>query len=403
MKYILIFISIITLGSCASKLPFNNLDEIEAKTINLRTENRFFIPKEQYNPIPIRVNFIYLLDENGKGNFDGKNKDDVKLYDTIFKKANHLLANLVDPKKPECYKGDDFIKDTKIRFDFKRFYVKDSFARNYRNSEKFNAKRPTYAAFSPSEKWYIKPLDDTINDTISKKGINTYFNMDAKAYNDVVYKNCEEAYLNTVKAAVSQFPSNTNFTRSSQMSYPDKFTKRTWMENIYSVKNNRSWDKEVSHWFINSYVGITHELGHSFGLSHSNKHMKLHTCHNAIMTQGYKATKNYIQPTEIGKMHKAIMTTNLIQFIDNNANYNVPKIISKNENWDFKTIRFYQDIIVEEGNILILNGNVIFPANASILLKKDAVLVLNKAELKTANNKPFTNIIKHKHAKIIKY
>jgi hypothetical protein len=402
-KIILLFIFVLVLQSCATKVPFSSIDEIETITINNRTDSRFFIPKESYKPLNVRVNMIFLLDENGEGNFNGKNKEDNEILKIIFNKTNNLYANLVDPKDPNCYKGDDFIKDTKIQFLFNPIYIKDTFARNYRNSKRFNLKKRGIGPIVPSNNWYLKYLDNNINDTISKKGINAFFNMDVVAYNDVKYNKSSKEWDKTVSASVSQFPSYTDFTRSSQICFPNKYTKRIWMENVYSVQHKVSWKNKVKKWYYETYRGIAHEIGHSLSLAHSNKHSAYNKCPNAMMYQGYKSKNNYIQPSEIGKMHKALMTSSLIQYVEENANYDVPKIISENENWDFKTIRFYQDIIVEEGRILILNGKVILPPNASILLKKEAILVLNNTTLITATNEPFTNIIKSKNAKIIKY
>ena len=404
MKKFFLFISIIFLvQSCATKTPFSSIEEIEATTINNRTDNRFFIPKESYKPLFVRVNMIFLLDKNGEGNFNKKNKEDNEILQTIFNRTNKLYANLVDPKDPNCYKGDDFIEDTKIQFLFNSLYIKDTFARNYRNSKRFNVKKRGIGPIAPSNNWYLKYLDNNINDTISKKGINAFFNMDVKAYEEVVNKKKETLYKKVVNASVSQFPSYTDFTRSSQICFPNKYMKKLSMKNIYSVEHKLSWENKVKNWYLELYRGVAHEIGHSLSLAHSNKHSAYNKCPNAMMYQGYKSRNNYIQPSEIGKMHKALMTSNLIQYVGESANYEFPKIVSENENWNFKTLRFYQDIIVEEGKILILNGKVILPTNASILLEKGAILVLNNTTLTTPTNKPFTNIIKSKNAKIIKY
>lgn len=372
--------------------------------INIQTANRFFIPKESSDPLHIRVNMIYLLDANGNGNFNGKDKEDNTIINKIYYNVNHLYANLKDVKDSVCYTGTDFIKDAKIRFDFNSLYVKDTFARNYRNAKGFKENKRSYGIFSPSNSWYLKYLDNNINDTIKVKGINAFLNMDVKAYNNLVDNNIGETYKKTISVSVSQFPTHLDFNRSSQVCFPNKYTKRLWMEMIYPKKHPEvTWKNDVKNWFIGEYRGIAHELGHSINLAHSNEYHKRNKCFKAMMSQSGNSPRNYIQPTEIGKIHKALMTTNLIQFVINNANYNVPRIIVENENWDFKTIRFYQDIIVEQGKVLVLNGTVIMPDDASVLLEKNAILVLNKAQLKTASNKPFTNIIKDKNAKIIKY
>ncbi len=396
------FIIIQTTYFCSPKIYFHKIEDISAQKINTQTKNEFFEPENNYNPIFVRANFIFLLDEKGEGNFNGKNDEDTVMYNTIFMSVNKLYSSLKNPKDSICYKGNDFIKDTKIQFKFKSLYIKDSFARNYRNAPGFSDKKRNYGIFTPSNKWYLKYLDNKINDTITHKGINAFFNMDALAYNDLINHNSEKGYKETLAISVSQFPSYTNLYRSSQVCFPNKYTKRLWMEKIYSKKNNISWDKKVKYWYINSFKGIGHELGHSLGLAHSNKHHGRNKCKSALMNQG-KSPNNYIPPSEIGKMHKALMTSNLIQYVTENSNFGVPRLITENENWSFKTIRFYQDIIVKEDKILIFNGNVILPPDAKITLEKNAILVLNKANIKTATNKPFINIIKKKHAKVIEY
>ncbi len=409
IKYLIFKIMAILLlflwSSCSKKvLPqYNSISEINATIINNRTNNREFIPKAIYNPLYVRVNFIFLLDENGKGNFNGNSEENNEIFKQIFKKSNELYANLKNPKDPICYKGNDFISDTKIQLQFKKMYVKDSFARNYLNAKGYSEKKKNVGLLSPSNRWYLKYLDDNIHDTITKKGINIYNTINAKALDDLLQNNSETGYLNTMKNSLSQFPSYTDFNRSSQINYPNKYLKRLWMENIYAKKRKVSWEKFVKGYFISHYMGLSHELGHSFGLGHGNEYHQRNKCFKAMMSQSGKSPRNYIQPSEVGKMHKALMTSNLIQFVTEDSNFDTPRIISKNENWDFKTLRFYQSIIVKQNTVLILNGTVIFPPNASIILEKNAVLILNNATLKTAGRKPFTNIIKKKHARIIRY
>jgi hypothetical protein len=389
--------------SCSEK-SYNlvDLNTIKAKLISKNTNNEAFIPKEDYTPLTVRVNFILLLDENGEGNFRIDNDEDNEILDNVFQKSNHLYANLKDPKDSICYKGNDFLSDTKIRLAYKKYYVKDTFARNYLNAKGYSEEKRNINLISPSPKWYLKTLDNAINDTITKKGINVYNTMNVPAYNQIIKNKTDELYDKTKGIAISQLPSLTDLNRSSQLHYPNLYTKKIWMKNFYGKSHNISW-KKLQRTFELIHKGLSHELGHSFGLLHGNQYHRTNKCFNAMMNQNYRSPRNYIQPSEIGKMHKLLMMTNLIQYVTEDSNYNVPKIISENENWDFKTLRFYQDIIVKKDQILILNGTVIFPKKASITLEKNATLILNKATLKTSNNKKFTHIIKRKDAKVIRY
>lgn len=401
----LIIIIFISLYSCSKKLhpEYKSINDITATVINLQTSNKKFIPKVNYNPIFVRVNFIFPLDDNGGGNFNGKNEEDNDIFEQIFKKSNGIYSGLKDPKDSICYKGNDFISDTKIQLQFKTFYFKDTFARNYLNAKGYSEKKKNINLLTPSKNWYLKYLDDNINDTISNKGINVYNTLNVEVYKELIEKKSGKGYVNSMKNSISQFPSYSDFNRSSQISYPNKYVSKIWMKEFYTKENNISWEKYVKGFFISYYRGLSHEIGHSLGLAHSNEYHGTNKCFKAMMSQSGKSPRNYIQPSEIGKMHKALMTSNLIQFVSENSDFNVPLIIANNENWAFKSIRFYQSIIVKEGEILILNGSVILPPNASITLEKNAVLVLNNATLMTANYKLFSNFIKKKHAKIIRY
>jgi len=402
-KNISLLIIVIIISSCASKHPnYKSASEIDAVVIDAKTSNKKFMPLEHYNPLFVRVNFIFLLDENGEGNFNGKDKEDNESLDRVFTKANKLIDNLKDAKDSTCYTGFDFLSSSKIQFQFKKMYIKDTFARNYLNAKGYSERRRNIGLLTPSKNWYLKDLDHNINDTIQKKGINVYNTMNVPAYEDLVENHSEKGYNTTQGVAISQFPSYSNYTRSSQLHYPNWYTKRLWIEQFYCVKNKTSW-KNGQRAFELAYRGLSHELGHSLGLYHSNEYHRTNKCFKALMSQSGRSPRNYIQPTEIGKMHKAMMTSNVIQFVTDDSNYGVPKTIYENENWNFKKLRFYQDIIVNEGQVLILNGTVIFPENASITLEKNALLVLNNATLKTVKNNNFINIIKKKHAKIIKY
>ncbi|MEE9349085.1 MAG: hypothetical protein V3U80_03495, partial [Flavobacteriaceae bacterium] len=167
-----ILVIILFSTSCSRKLHpnYKSVADVEAVIINSKTDNRKFIPSENANDLFVRVHFVSLLDENGEGNFKEDDIEDNESIARVFKRANALMVNLKDPKDSICYTGSDFLTSSKIQFQFKKLFIRDTFSRNYLNSG-YTEKNRRLGFLTPSKNWYLKTLDDKINDTISQKGI----------------------------------------------------------------------------------------------------------------------------------------------------------------------------------------------------------------------------------------
>src|SRR5690606_14827476 len=131
--------------------------------------------EEYYKPLTVRINAVLLHRNDGLGNFDQNNPEEKKLFLEYLNRINYAYNVLQQPANLEgCYTGTDFYNNAKLQFVFNIIEVKSTYYWNYLNSGAIPEEKK-YGGFSPSEKWYIKPLDDSITALNTPKAINIYF------------------------------------------------------------------------------------------------------------------------------------------------------------------------------------------------------------------------------------
>ena len=98
------------------------------------TMYRPYIPYNYKKTIPIQVNLVFLQKDDGTGGFQANNPEHRLLWDDIESKVNAMYTNFSDQEDVLCYAWKDpFLSEAKIRFEFNRIYIKDSYAWNRRN------------------------------------------------------------------------------------------------------------------------------------------------------------------------------------------------------------------------------------------------------------------------------
>ncbi|MFO0322467.1 MAG: zinc-dependent metalloprotease [Bacteroidota bacterium] len=105
---------------------------------------------------------------------------------------------------------------------------------------------------------------------------------------------------------------------------------------------------------------------------------------NSISTNnlmGGCAYNNYISPMQMGKMHRALATSNLRKYVKEMQSESVyPWIVSANETWDFD-IQMYQDIVVKPGATLTIKCKVGMALNGRIIVERGARLIIDGGEV----------------------
>lgn len=353
--------------------------------------------EESYQPLVIRVNAILLKRNDGSGNFDMEDPEEKELFMQYLNTLNYMYSNFQNPPDYSgCYRGTDFIKDARIRFEFNVIEVRNTYFWDYLNSGARPEQGKT-SGFSPHEKWYIKPLDDSIANLDIPKGIHAYFTQNGLRFDSLLFSK-GEGYDVTGKMA-GQHPTTTNLRRSSQVHIPNRYLAYIY-QRYQSPKNyNTTWE-ETKYWWLDP--GFSHEIGHDLGLGHSNEHYATNKCIYTLMSQRNDHKRNWLPPPEIRKIHWNLTRTNLMQFVTEDSHYGVSWLIEKDTVWD-KPRRFYNDLEIAKDVTLTISDSIILPPQSFIKLNKNSkIIITGNGMITDAYGNGYKNFDKHRTAMILR-
>ncbi|WP_312923019.1 hypothetical protein [Empedobacter brevis] len=359
-----------------------------------------FVITDDLHLITLQINVIILKRDDGTGNYNLENLEEKKALENFMNANNYTWSTFTQPiDLTGCYTGKDFYSDSKIRFKFNYIEIKDSYAWNYRNSGA-DLEKKKYSGMTPHENWYLAYLDQKIAENPSiPKGINIYLTMDADNYDRLYNSKGENFDLNEV--AAGQLPTSTNLFRSSSTHLPNKYLKYLAHRYFHPKKFNTTVE-ETMKWDINDGRIFAHELGHVLGLNHSNQYHTTNACKYTIMSQKWNDPKNYLQPTEILKVHKNLRETNLIQFATEDSFLGNTFLINQNTKWE-KTQRFYSNLKIENNIVLTISTPTIIAPQASIIFGKNSKIIFeNDGKIIYPNGKEFTNYVDKMSSSIVK-
>tara|TARA_B100000809_G_scaffold142735_1_gene140254 strand:- start:27705 stop:29300 length:1596 start_codon:yes stop_codon:yes gene_type:complete len=388
----------------------------------------------------IYLNFVFLQNNEGKGNFEEGNPEHDEIIDGIITNLNYRMSHLINDQVDGCTNdiGNEstyFINDTKIQFNVKKLYIKNSlwdytnsgipsgniseseFVSSYSdaNGEKKSIYPPSRTLVSQNpnvykENFYLRPLSESLseNDTLHK-AINVFFPTDGVVYNDMVRDGNYDNYIYlenapfgySVGIGAGEYPKSNDFNATSNIVLPNVFLNYKWnIEVKFNTDEYGHIFTGVVKLFVNNLnytysqrkqvarneiklIGkriLIHELGHNFYLYHSFSSNS--PCTNNIMSYnstGWKYGNTYFRGWEVDKMHYKLSTTNLINFVDEEVFIERPLVVNSTDivPTSLKT-RIYNNLIVDETAHLTLNREQFVTSNkTTIYLHNNAKLTIN--------------------------
>ena len=334
-----------------------------------------FIPTEETPIFTIRINYIIPQKTDGTGNFSEEDEDAMFLFAHSLKTINKLWSEFEPPKDPDCYPGDDFVPDSHIRFELNEIiFVQDDFYWNADNG----------SGCPHGGSWYLNALDDELRENPKyANAINIYMPNMPEVYTALVV---DRTNLDSPKgkSPCSELPSYKELDRSSRICAAGGYNKYWWMKNVvpgseqYNPKKY-PWSPVIRNWMTGSSEHtMAHELGHSMGLSHANEYHGRNKCDESIMHQGHGQPHNYLQPTELGKIHRNLRMSNIREFMVNDPYSPVPFIIDEDTEFTMD-FRSYEDIVVSSGVTFHVHCALSMHEDARIIVEPGATLLVQAA------------------------
>jgi len=319
------------------------------------------------------MNYIIPQRDDGTANMDINDPEQLALFVNSITAINHLWSNLKRPNDPDCYPSDDFLPDTRIRFALNEVVViRDS---RYNDSDA--------GAYCPNDRnWYMNGLDSVIrSDPRYQNAVNVYCTNPYDQYIQLVNfgDTIDDPYS---KPPCSEFPSHTKLNKSSRINLSGLYNKFIWMrdhvEHLPEYKaKGLTWEESIHTWMSGSFNHtMTHELGHTMGLSHHNEHHGRNKCDESILHQGHGQPHNYLQPTEIGKIHRNMRMSNLRQFLAEDVQCEQAWLIEDSVGVSM-SYWAYEDIIVEDGAVLYVSCDLSLHERGKLIVRPGGRVVID--------------------------
>jgi hypothetical protein len=340
---------------------------------------------------PIRINLIFLRDNNGNGNFL---ETDQFISDLISDLTN-IYSNIPSDYDPSCYDGSNgVVHDSKIRFNIENImFINNTYYWNNENSPGWGCPDTSY-----NSSYHLARLNDSIASISPYPIINVFYTENATTYeNIVVNHNCPWESNNGIESvSCSEFPSGFNHNINQSVHMRNHYVKYYWLMNC--VVDNKMGDpkfsnpvptlQDVQYWARSGGKGLAHELGHSLSLEHPSGDLNEcdHGCKKHLMMNKECNTGVYISPHEIRKIHYAASTSSLRRYVPEYVHSDYPIIINQTNTWT-TDIRIYRGLTITNGATFTLGNELIIPSECNIIVSHDSQLDLLGALIHT----PHTN------------
>lgn len=347
--------------------------------VQLSPEYTAWLPNVEYIPtaddpiITVNVNLIFIARLDGTGSFINI-PEHVTLWNDIETSLNTKMSNLTEPS----YTGENadcmdpyasFESDSKIRYNLNPVFL---------NSDTYNdMSQCSSSSIGLALQNY---LDANVPELRCSNSINVVMPTDYNNLLDVQTNDATPQYCGEANAMLASYY---NLERVSYCHFPNLYTKYWWMKNVIpgtEAGSYYNWDPVIRFWFTDGMAGgLAHELGHNLGLHHDNALHGLNECENSIMHQA-PGPRNYLPPSEVGKMHRALAHSNIRNAADLTSYSTTPISITSDTEWDTNR-KLYRSVVVEEGATLTVTCRLLFHPDASIIVKQGGTLIVDGGTL----------------------
>ena len=322
---------------------------------------RNYIPYNLDKKVEVNVNLVFIQKDNGTGNFQEDNPEHQLFWNTVTNAINEKYSHLGSTTRDSCFAWrDPFIDDAHIRFNFNQIYIKNSQLWDW----------SLYGTSPRQQGTALNQLRDEINQNPDiPLGICVFFTENSDAYDLYLNAIAEGTEVDILHEAFaySSFPTASTIPR---IHMPDTYTKYLWMRDIVPTiwETPVTWEDNVWYWEVNTItVLLSHELGHALNLRHKCNHYGEDYCRDALMSPSGSSgfSHNYMPPTEMGKMHKALSTTALRNAVPKNLPTLGLLELTQIDTWP-STFRSYANINIATNSRITANAGIQMPQKSHI-------------------------------------
>ncbi len=364
---LLFFGSIFTSYSLSANNPIDTVGSEFENVVDFFSHQKNHIPGSSINQgiKTIYVAFNIWSRDDGSGNL----KESDFLYDRInyiISHMNMLFDNVLPPSHP--IPGIEYLTESNIRFKVKSIDF-------YQSSELYDAtcgsgSRLNNFVFDkhPHKRRYLN-LHLTGGSCRGASGFANYpsrSNMEQNSYVVTFVRNEGKdpenyGYWQYLKHLIHEIGHNLEL-HHPYGSEICRFSHDDFLFDLFGFEKQEFCEKTPSNCDV-----CYHDGGFGCDLTDPEK-----SCTNNIMG-GNKSNRN-ITPLQMGRMHRSLMMRSVRKYAWGFSD--TPYEVKNNEVWDFN-VKFFQDIVIRSGNILLIKNTLEMVPEARIIIEPGARLIID--------------------------